>query len=83
MKFNGAFRRVPPAAMKGASVLSNTEVDVLPHVNTGIVGVGHVEVDVDGGRIEAGRVPFYVKVFTCGNILVHGRRFIKATSSTG
>ena len=69
--------------MEGSGVLSNGVVDILPHVNAGIVGVGHVKVDVDGGRVEAGGVPFYVKILSGGNILVHGWRFVEATSFAG
>ena len=80
LKFDGARRGVPPTTVEGGGVFSEGKVDVLPHVNTGIGGVGHVKVDVDGGGVETGRVPFYVKVLARGDVLVHGRRFVEAAS---
>ena len=47
--------------MKGTGVFSSSEVEVLPHVNTGVVGAGHLKVDVDGVGVEAGVVPLCVK----------------------
>ena len=66
--------------MEGTGVFSNSEVDILPHVNAGIVGARHVKVDVDGVGIKAGRVPFYVKLLAGGDILIHGRCFVEAAS---
>lgn len=83
MKFDGVSRRVPPAAMKGTSVFTGSEVYILPHVNTGIVGVGHVKIDVDGGSVEAGSIPLHVKVFAGGNILVHSRGLVEAAGGAG
>jgi hypothetical protein len=69
--------------MKGTGVFSSSEVDVLPHVNAGIVGARHVKIDVDGVGFEAGGVPFDVKLLASDNVLVHGRRFVEAASLTG
>ena len=52
-------------------------------MNTGIVGARHVKVDVDGVGVEAGGVPFYVKLLASDDVLVHGRRFVEAASLAG
>ena len=83
LKLDGGICRVPPAAAEGTSILSSSEVDVLPHVNAGVVSAGHVKVDVDGVGCKAGGVPFDVKLLASGNVLVHGRGLVEAASLTG
>lgn len=83
LELDGRSRIVPPRAMEGGSVFSGAEVDILPHVNAGIVGVGHVKVDVDTVGVETGRIPLYVEVLASGDILIHGRRAVEATSLAG
>ena len=83
LKFDGVICRVPPAAVKGIGVLSGSEVDILPHVDAGIVGARHVEVDVDGVGCEAGGIPFDVELLSGDDGLVHGRGFVEAASLAG
>ena len=83
MKLDGPVGGVPPAATEGIGVFSKGKVDVLPHVDAGIVGARHVKVDVDGVGVEAGGVPLDVEFFTRGDVLVHGGSFIEAASLTG
>ena len=83
MKLDGPFCGVPPTAVESTGVFSSSEVEVLPHVNAGIVGARHVKVDVDGVGVEAGGVPFYVKLLASDDVLVHGRRFVEAASLAG